>query len=401
MSKRELTESEVKEILSLTENDINMDLMKKYFAVIGDATEPRFNTFDTFTLKKGTLYNTEDVTTTIGRYIFNMFSIPKKYLEKKGYQNLVFDGDTLGDMEKTMGIMIVADELAPEEYTNYLDKTEWLTMGMAYFLLPSVNYEMNKPLEKVVIRKKELFDEYKDEIEQGDANAANKIESELVKLAKEEFNKSNNPGKDFYDSGEFAFANNYKKTSVAAGTIMNPYTKEIKILKSNYVDGITKEDFPYFANLTILGGYSRGVETEQGGYNTKKVNRSQQVITLGPKGSDCKTTKYLEFVLPKKIKNMYLFRYILDGGKEILLDDKNIDKYVDKVVKMRSPMLCEERHYICNKCAGEMLYSMGITNAGLLGSTMTGSLMNRSMKKFHNSSIIYEKTKIEDYITKG
>ena len=71
--KRKLTSIETKELLSLKESDINMDLLKDYFAIrIGQDT-PRFNTFDTFRLPAGRLHNKQTIETTIGRYLFNLF----------------------------------------------------------------------------------------------------------------------------------------------------------------------------------------------------------------------------------------------------------------------------------------------------------------------------------------
>ena len=395
--KRKLTQAETREILSLKVEDVNMKLLKDYFAVKLTQKEPRFNTNDTLVLPADTFYNKEQIETTIGRYIFNLFALPKKYLEKFGYQNVVYDKGALSTLETRLDNMLLEDEMTTKEFIYYLDHSEWLTMGTAYFLSPTMNYDMNVPLPEVIKRRDELFEQYSEEIKKGDRNIADLIEKELVGLAKKILKDKGNEAYDFFLSGEFDFGNNYKKTSIFAGALENPYTKKLNILKSNYIDGISKDEFHHFANLTIIGGYSRNVETQKGGYETKKINNATQVITLGEEKSDCGSTQYLKVQIPASMKNMFMNRWILDNGRLVLLGDSNIGNYVGKEVMMRSPMLCKSEE-ICSKCAGESFYKLGMKNAGLLTTTMSGNLMNMSMKKFHNTSLKFSKINVQDFI---
>jgi hypothetical protein len=395
--KRKITSAETSEILSLKRSDINMPLLRGLFATKRGQNGPRFNTYDTMDLPRNKLYNSAQISTTVGRYIFNMFVIPEKYLKKSGYQNLVFDSDNLGKFEKEIAGMFLEDELTSLEYTEFLDNGEWITLGMSYFLVPTIDSGMNSPIAKVIKRRDELFKEYEKEIKAGDPNISSRIENELLDLAKAELEAGGNEGYDFYKSGEFNFGNNYKKTSIMAGAVENPYTKKLDILKSNYVDGITKEDFPYLANITIIGGYSRNVETQKGGYETKKINNSTQVIVLDAPGTDCGTAHTLKTFIPDKMKSMFINRYVSDKGKLTLITTDNVSQYVGKEVNLRSPMFCKTEE-ICSKCAGELYHKMGIKNAGLLTSTMSGSLMNLAMKKFHDTSIKFNKIDINNFV---
>jgi hypothetical protein len=395
--KKSLSMDESRELLSLKRKDITSKLLKSYFAAKIGQKEPKFNTYDTFTLRKGTLYNNQDVDTTIGRYIFNMYAIPEEYLKKYGYQNIVFDADTISNLESQLSDMLMEDEISVKEFANYLDRGEWLTMSSAYYLSPTMTYDINVPLPEVIKLRDELFEKYKQEIEAGDPNVADLMEHQLLSLAKKILKEKNIEAYDFFESGEFSFANNYKKTSVFGGALENPYTKKLKILKSNYIDGISKDEFQHFANLTIIGGYSRNVETQKGGYETKKINNAVQGVMLAERGSDCGTTKYLKITISGVMKNMYTNRYILDQGKLLLLTKQNIGQFVGKEVQMRSPMLCISEH-ICNICAGEAYYKLGVDNAGLFTTTMSGNLMNMSMKKFHNTSLEFKKIDVNNFI---
>jgi hypothetical protein len=396
--KRKLTVNETNELLSLGEKDINMTLLKDYFAVRQSQKEARFNTYDTFFLPSGKLFNQERLETTIGRYLFNFYVIPKKYLQKYGYQDIVFDADSTGDLENKLSYMLLEDEIDSKEYARYLDRGEWLTMGTAYFLSPTMDYDINVPIPEVIKLRDELFEKYKEDIKKGDPNVADLIENQLLSLAKKILKEKGSEAYDFFESGEFNFKNNYKKTSVFAGALENPYTKKLEILKSNYVEGISKDEFHHFANLTIIGGYSRNVETQKGGYETKKINNAVQGIMLDEAGSDCGTTQYLNVSIPVKMKSMFLHRYILDAGKLTLLDENNIGRFIGKDIKMRSPMFCKSEDKICSKCAGELFYKLNMKNAGLLSTTMSGNLMNMSMKKFHNTSVVFSKIDVDKFI---
>jgi hypothetical protein len=291
--KRKLTLQETEALLKLTKEDIDMNLLRNFFAVRMGQDEPRFNTFDTFRLPKDRLYNKETIETTIGRYLWNFFVIPDEYLKKFGYQDVVFNKKAIGSFEKQLANMLLNDEISTDDYAGYLDRAEWMTLGITYFISPTMDYDMNVPIPEVIKRKNELFEQYAKEIKDGDPNAVSKIESELLELSRKLIKEKGNEGYDFFESGAFSFENNYKKTSIMGGVMENPYTGKLDVLKSNYMEGISQKEFPLFANSTIAGGYARGVETQKAGYETKKINNAVQVVTLDDKGTDCGTNQYL------------------------------------------------------------------------------------------------------------
>jgi hypothetical protein len=395
--KRKLKTQEANEVLSLKREDVDMQLLRSYFAIKRSQDAPRFNTFDTLTLPKGRLFNKEELETTVGRYLWNMFAIPKEYLQKFGYQNIVFNSDGISAMETNLANMLIADIIDGKRYAQYLDDAEWMTLGIAYFITPTMDYDMTVPIPEVMERKEELFKKYEKELKAGDPNVAAAVEKELLDMAKDLMQKKGMEGYDFFASGGFKFNVNYKKSSIMGGVVENPYTKKLDVLKSNYATGISKEEFPYFANITIIGGYSRGVETQKSGYETKKINNSMQVITLDEKGTDCGTKQFLKVSITKEQRNMYLYRYILDGGKLTILTEDNLIDYVGKDVMMRSPMYCKGEE-ICSKCSGELYHKMGFKNAGLLSSNLSGALMNLAMKKFHDSTVKFSRIDVQKFI---
>jgi hypothetical protein len=54
---------------------------------------------------------------------------------------------------------------------------------------------------------------------------------------------------------------------------------------------------------------------------------------------------------------------------------------------MRSPLYCLGGEVICNKCAGEGFYNLGIENVGLTTSSIGSNLLNKYMKTFHDATV--------------
>ena len=115
-------------------------------------------------------------------------------------------------------------------------------------------------------------------------------------------------------------------------------------------------------------------------------------------GSDCGTKRTLDVKLTNTIKKDYMYRYIVtDNGSLVLLTPENMDKYVGKTVKMRSPMMCVGEK-ICNHCAGDLFYKLGIKNAGLTASRVATTLTRLNMKKFHENLITAQKVDLDDML---
>ena len=118
--------------------------------------------------------------------------------------------------------MILNDEMSTKDYASYLDYGEWLGMGVAYFLVPTMNYDINVPIPEVIALRDELFDKYADGVRRGESEVAKKIESEVLALATKKIKEKGNEAWDFFESGVGKFENNYKKTSIMAGAVENP-----------------------------------------------------------------------------------------------------------------------------------------------------------------------------------
>ena len=165
-------------------------------------------------------------------------------------------------------------------------------------------------------------------------------------------------------------------------------TTGYKIVTSNYNEGVSKEDMPIIADSLVTAAYSKGVSTQDSGTLSKKYNAVLQGIRLLPNGSDCGTTKTREQEITESNADDYLYRYIVEKGKLVQLTQDNIKQYIGKTVNMRTPIYCKAKDpNYCSVCTGERLHRVGIKNVGLTFNIISGSLLNASMKKFHDISI--------------
>lgn len=147
-------------------------------------------------------------------------------------------------------------------------------------------------------------------------------------------------------------------------------------------------------NIIICG-------TQVSGYLSKELISAMQSETLADKDSDCGTKGYLSIKIPEKGYDDFAYRYIIEGEKLICLTPDVIQKYIGKVVKLRSPMYCigvgKEKH-LCNKCAGDFYYKLGKKNIGLLCSRPAETTKRLGMKKFHENLVRSNQIDVDDML---
>lgn len=130
----------------------------------------------------------------------------------------------------------------------------------------------------------------------------------------------------------------------------------------------------------------------------KKLSKSFQGIELDAKGSDCHSKKTVRIKITKDNYNLLKERYIVTAKGNVLLTDETKDTFMDKTVNLRSPMFCKSKTGICNVCAGELYYKLGIKNVGLILNLVGGALVTLSLKSFHNLSVSLNSIDIDKFI---
>ena len=398
--KRTITQSEKEYLLSFTHDDISKELLQELFAHHYDVTkhkevQPKFHTYDEFTLKKGESFNKEDVLTNCGLYIVNIFLFePLK--EITGYVNVALDKKTAGKIDSKIDTALMEDKITSEQYIKYLNDSVWLKFIINTEVSTSLTTKSMTELPDVAKAKKEMIAKNKDKLAEGDVPTANAMEKELLAIARKEM--ENDPSMELYESGaRGGFDVAYKSAQVMKGAVYNSTKGKYEIMTSSYANGIDKDDIPVLANSTVDSAYSKAISTGECGYLTKKLSAGFQSEVLDKRGSDCGTKGYNEILLTNDNKDLYNYCFMIEGSKLVRLDPENVSKYINKTIKVRSVQYCIGKKR-CNKCAGDGFYLLGIENMGLTIPKVSGKLLNQRMKVFHDPNVkLYEVDIVSDF----
>lgn len=389
-----ISEEMKKYLLSLKPEDISYKLITDLFA---DRTEKdkdgkykvvksKINPYDTLTLKKKEYINKTEIETTAGRFIYNKLVVERLIAAFEDYQNITLDSGNIKKMDAKMSDALLNDKITSDQFISYIDLHQWLGLSFTSVLCPSFTPTIITPIPKVIELRDKLYKEHEKEIKEGDAILVSKIESECIALAKKELEKD--PGLLLYSSGaRGSFGNNYKNISISRGAILNPNTGKWDIMKNNFIEGISKDDIAASANSVITGAYPKAVGQRTFGYFTKQITSALQSSVLDKPNSDCGSTLLVDIDITKNNKKLFNYRWIKENGKLKLLDNKNIDSYVGKTVKMRTPLFCKNKQGICSVCAGKIYEKLGIENMGLTTAKVSSTMSNASMKKFHDAIV--------------
>lgn len=395
----------INHLLVLKQSDVSYSMIMNLFGSFnGKSLCKQYDTFDVpvgafrFINQKGKeVSNTNKFTTTIGIWIFNVFFLRDFGFSWLfgGYMNENIKSGTFKDINQQLIYALAEDKISTEPYKKFLDYSQFF---MPYETILSPNHTekiltCSKLIEK---RKQELLKIHGDEIAKGNIVIAEKIEKELLEYAKEIL--GDDPALDVYDSGAGgSFGNNFKNMYIMKGAVRDPdpnAKQAFNIATSNFIDGISADEYSLIANSLSYGPYSRSKKTEVGGHWEKIFGAAFQTIVLDEPGSDCGSKEYIVVTLTKKNLPDFMYNYIIKSNGELEeLTSDNCQKYIGKTVKMRFSAFCKSKTGICNKCIGNFFYRRGARNVGLATIQIPSTLKLRSMKNFHDTTI---KTSIID-----
>lgn len=402
--KRTLNQNEKQFFLDLKPDDITKTLLIELFANRYDAEnqsfiKSKYNTYDEFTLNKGDYPTiTESIKTNCGLFIVNKFLFEEDWIEHIGYLNKPIDDKQKKALNNMLVELVLQDATddTRQKYVNYINKQIWLELTFHTEICASLSIKSSKPIKKVQDRKKELLKKHKDEIANGDVVVATDIQTELINLAKNEM--KDDPAIELYESGaRGSFDNAYRQEHLIKGPIYNAANNKFEIMTNSLYEGAEKDNLPSFANAVVDGLYPKSVGTQVSGYDAKKITAILQSEVLDEKGSDCGSKFPLDISLTESNVSTYMYHYIYDNGKYVCLDKTNKNKYVGKTVKMRLPSTCRGQ-LVCNCCAGERYYMLGIKNIGLTGNRAANSLLNGKMKMSHDTTVRTHKLNLDDLV---
>lgn len=377
-------------LLSIKKEDIDAELILDIFANHATTKDgkfvnvpSKFKSNDTFYLEKGEYFNKERVLTNVGLFMYNKILIEGDFEDIVGYVNTPIDGDVHASIEKKLTAALKDDKITVDQFVKYLNTLQWLTMQFNSVLATSFTLDTITPNKKVIAERDKLLKANADKLASGDIKIAVDIEKKLTAMAKEEL--KNDPGIELYDSkARGKFANAYKNMQIMKGPV---YAQgKWRVVTHNFAEGLEKEDMTMYANSMIAGQYPKSVGTQIAGYLFKRITSGFQAVSADAKGTDCKTPNTLDILLTPTLRKDMIDRYIVDGGKYVLLSEDVIDKYIGKHINLRSVLYCRGGSKKCNICLGDIYYKLGIENVGLATSKLASTILNLNMKKFHDAS---------------
>lgn len=386
------------DVLKIKREDIGTQLFSYLFG--NKDGGPRYTRTTGITIPAGAYYgNKEPIRCGLGNYLLNRVLINENNYKIVGFINKRISGKVMEDeIESKLANALLKDQITTRDMIDYINNAQMFGFGCNAIASISLTPKTMFVLPEVKKRKEELIKKYAKELEAGDPVVANKMETELLDLAKSLL--KGDPGMDLYDSGSKAsFGNNYKNMNVMKGASLNPDGKTYSISTTNYQEGIQKDETEIFANSMVDAAYAVGKNTQVGGYMTKQVIAALQSVVADPdRHSDCGSKVTLRTKINSFNKKMYLYRYINKNGKKEMLTEDNINSYVGKEVDMYDICTCIGDK-VCNKCTGDFYYMLDILNIGTTTSRLTSTLMNKSLKKKHDSTIkLFTVDNIEDFI---
>ena len=180
----------------------------------------------------------------------------------------------------------------------------------------------------------------------------------------------NNSVKVIIDSGGTrASKDQVKQLAAMRGLVVDPLGKIVELpTKSNFREGLSVFEYVTSSRGSRKGLTDSAIKTADAGYLTRRlVDVSHDVII---RINDCKTKKYLSVkkegirknyflsrilgrVLAKNIVNPKTKKILIKAGE--IVSDENIDKVKKANVKevfVRSPLTCDSKYGLCQKCYG-------------------------------------------------
>lgn len=400
--KRTITKEEKEYLLSLKPKDITKTLLNSLFTdtydvKAGKIKKSKFNTYDEFTLNAGEYFNKEKIVTNCGLFIFNKFTIEPRLSHELGYCNTPLDKKGVGAITAKLDAALLEDRIATEDYIDFINRETWLAFTMNTELSTSLTIKSMEVLPAVEKEKSKLLKENKKAMDQGDIPTAIKIEKRLLEVAKDEL--KSDPSIELYESGaRGAFDVAYKTGQIMQGPVYNASTGKFEVVTTPLSRGIRQTDVATLGNSVVGGSYSKAIAPGECGYMTKKLIAAYQSVQLDKAGSDCGTKGYMDIVLTKDNYDFYTYNFIIEGSKLVRLDPSLKDKYVGKRVKLRVPDYCIGKKKICNKCAGDKYYLLGMTAIGLTVPRISNSMLQARMKVFHDPTVKTHEMSPDDFL---
>ena len=283
----------------------------------------------------------KDIITTFGRVLFNAM-LPEDY---------PFINEPVNRKKLKKILQDIADKYDDETYSKTIWNIQRYSMLLSSLATATIEVsELKLPPELQKI-KDELTRNAKDMDPVEFDKKIDELYDELQKYLEKK-------GVTFFDmvkSGTKGKKSDLQQLFLAWGPAYQPLSDHLPVVAHSLLEGLTPEEMYYGANKARFAAYLKSIQAAPMGYYSRKARWALADVRLS-EVEDCKTRKYLEIKVTEQIAPLILGRYYLDEKTNELkiIDEKNIDKLKNKLIKLRSPIFCKAKDGICKTCYGKL-----------------------------------------------
>lgn len=289
-------------------------------------------------------------------------------------------------------------EITIKEYTKFADNANFM-VNFSRLVSVSATYKSMLPPPGIVEYKNKVMKEFRDKYGDDVFTDYTKV-AELETLLKD-FDDAwlkDDPSYGKLTSGKVKNKARVKLFLTYGAETGFDRSGKAMLVKNSLNEGwpTDTEELSRMYNASRAGSYDRGSETQKGGTAAKVVLRATNSIRIVD--NDCGSRLTKPFFVTNSNSAVTIGRNILDNGKLIPITSTNINSYIGKEVKFRSPAYCLEKDgNFCSACVGPKLttYKDGIS---LLVLNVSSILLAISMSKIHGQELSTIELDLDDAI---
>lgn len=360
---------------------------------------PLYVSGEPIVVDKNQILNIKEKTdTTVTRLVSNCILITSIFDDRISYINKKYK---ISDIIKIIKQNTVDDKdhipgktYSMSEYLKLCDRSNYITT-LSNIFFTSAGPELMEQPAWVKSYRAELIEKYKDELDKPETVA--KIDAALLDRFKKEVLSKGSSGKFIVKEGKQIDIGT-KKLILSYGAEFGIGSKSgnkgITYIPNSLVEGIDPKYLPALYNAQRAGSYGRGKETAEGGYSTKEMMAATQNFTISDK--DCGSKQGVDIIVTEKNKVELIGQYFI--GTQNVIKEQDIDKYLGKVIRTRSPLYCKTPNTEwCIYCLGDKLtINKNALPVAAIG--VSSALLLLSMAKAHSKGMSLVKLDLEEVI---
>lgn len=370
----------------------------KNLIINASSDAPMFNLRDTITLFNANMPNIKDkVETDIGRAMFNYILLVYPFKGKVPYKNEM--KVNISNYCDEVANMLRKDIITVEELTLFYNACS-LAQTLSRAIVIASTAKIIVPPPGLAEFKKELVEKfnkkYKGTSWMYKMVPCIEFQNELLEFDKQYIQDDPTYGKVL--SGKAKDARTKMMLSFNQDAGLKEPGEENRMVLNSLLESYPKdkEQLAALWNSNVAGSFARGAETQDGGTAAKESLRATSTIII--KDTDCGSTRYKRYYVTKDLLKVLVGRYYLKNGKLEVISE-NDTNLIDTVIKVRSPMYCNEPDKIfCVVCCGETMRNRKNGIVGMI-TGIAGALLKAALKKMHNAVKKLINVDVRDYMS--